>query len=181
MLLYLDENPCCLCSLSDIAGNLLLTGKSATTQTGHNDFAVRTGQSPGYFLSLPVMLVEISTSLRGFILSQTIAVSEITCCKRACMMEEVEILPSSLSVGHEHVQRRESERLGSSCIRFHTYLALDSYDSPASIAFAYEKGVHTGCRAYALSVEKAGGTGVADVSVQDAQNESSEDNDGKNS
>lgn len=52
--LNLDENGVSQCSLPDTGRELLLTGRGAEAQTGHNNFVVKNGGSPGYFVLVPV-------------------------------------------------------------------------------------------------------------------------------
>lgn len=52
-------------------------------------------------------------------------------------MEEVEVLPTSVSVSRGYVQRSCSEGLGEHCIRYHSYLLPKSFNLPNAIALAY--------------------------------------------
>lgn len=50
--LPLSDNSVPPCSLCGAGGRLLLTGRSAAAQTEHNDFLLRYGESPGYFVTV---------------------------------------------------------------------------------------------------------------------------------
>lgn len=95
-------------------------------------------------------------------------------------MAEVEIPPSSVSVGHGCVKDEGSEARGGHCVRNHTSLTPENHDLASAIGCTYGDSVHGGARADALSVNKVSSSRKANVDVADSETESSEDNNEKN-
>lgn len=96
------------------------------------------------------------------------------------MVKEIEILLSSVLVGHGCAQHGGNEWRENHCDRYHSCLVSQNHILWDTTAFAYGDISHAQSGADALSLENVGGTREADEGVENLDNKSSGNNDVKN-
>lgn len=122
-------------------------------QTGHNNFAVRDGESPAYFfIATSEVRAHLDATL-GLRLYTHYSDAREKLLTKALVMEKVEILPTSVFVGHGYVPPAGTEWGGEHFIRHYSYLALDNRDLSGAVAFAFEQSIRLGPKKAAVSLE----------------------------
>lgn len=99
------------------------------------------------------------------------------------VLEEVEILPSSVFVGHRYVQHKGSEWRGEHCFRYRSYLNPENHELPDARASAYGNRTVFNSKEAAVSLQRGldrqeedsdGGAVKEDGSIRGSDNEQSE-------
>lgn len=163
-LIGLDDDGQLETSLLATGGRFLLTGKGVTDQCGRNDFCVEVDVSPGYsvidtghhgsFLHVCPFSHSyvLYHQMRKYVLANTLK------------MEEVDITPFSLFVGHGYVQHAGVGWRGGYNLRYHTYIAPVKNGLPDEIWFAYGASFARGD-----SSERMSGNSVSDTDSVDQE------------
>lgn len=124
--------------------------RGSVTQTGRNYFFVRDDESPGYFFTATT---EVSAHLLvtwGSHLYVNYSSAQKKLVKNAFLIEEVNISPTCVHVGHGYVPQTGSVSRGERCVWYHSYLLQKNHDLPSEIAFPY--GTSTALRSKGLAV-----------------------------
>ena len=143
-LLNLDHDVYFKSWLPGTGGRLLLTGKDADDQCGHNDFVVRDGESPGYFVIANgphTTSLLVAPSSHKYVKYEK---SRLHMLSRTLEMEEIDIPPFSLFIGHGYLQHAGAGWRGNHSIRYHTYVVPENHLLPDAIAFAYDWSLKAG-------------------------------------
>lgn len=148
-----DESKVLLCYLPKTGGKLLLSGHSAEAQTRHIDFVVRDSKAQTYFFfaTSEVSAHRCVTLGSHFCVNYSGARKGLL--RKTFVMEELELLPTFVFVGHEYVQHTEGQLRGSRHIRYRSYLAPKNHALPNAVAFAYGNSIASGSEIAAVSLE----------------------------
>ena len=119
-------------------GRFLLTGQDCEVQVGHNDFPViQQARCPGYFIIVtgPERVnLWVAPGSHQYVHYNEKDREQLG---KTLKMERITIPPTSVFVGHGHLQHAGDGYNGSHCLRYHTYLAPDGVRIPDAILFAY--------------------------------------------
>lgn len=137
------------------SGRYLLTGSDCFDQTGHNDFGVREGRRPGFFVLDSVsegtcLLVCLKSHNYGSY--PMFVMKELT---ELLRLEKVTIQTYSVFIENGCPQRGECGRRGSHSLQYCTSLIPSTYSQKDAVAFAYEGSFLT-VKQYRLGLEKIG-------------------------
>lgn len=137
-------------------GRWILTGIKCLPQCGHNDFPVIAGFAcPGYFVivtGLERAYLWVAPGSHNYVYYSA---EDRQTLGSTLKMERFTIPPSSIFIGHGHVQHAGDGYSGSHCPRYHTYFSPKGFRIPDAILFAY--GTNMACSSVKLLSEQGAG------------------------
>lgn len=135
VVLNLDENGVSPCILPKTDERLLLTKRGAAAQAEQDSFVVKGGESLRYLFTTTVEVIAylyVTPELHLYVHYTGVRKKLL---REAFLMEEVEILPNSVFVGHGYVHHAGSEWSEDHCIQYYGYLNPKNHNLADAIAF----------------------------------------------